>query len=90
MKTPGSPCPREPPPNGWPHLEHRQLSGQGLRAQALWEPFGRCGRGSVEKRDGMTQLGQKHLWSKDKAFVGSSLVSCLCWDLNRLPAGMCF
>lgn len=90
MKIPGSPRPREPPPNGWPRLEHPHLTGQGLRAQALWEPFGRCGRGSVEKRDGMTQLGQKHLWSKDKAFVGSSLVSCLCWDLNRLPAGMCF
>lgn len=37
----------------------------------------------------MTQLGQKHL-SKDKAFVGSALMSCLCWDVNRLSTGMCF
>lgn len=65
-------------------------AGAGLPAQACWEPFGRCGRGSVEKRDGMTQLGQKHLWSKDKAFVGSALMSCLCWDVNRLSTGMCF
>ena len=87
MKTSGSPHPQEPP-GEWPYLKHPRLPGLGLPAQTRWKPFGSCGRGGVGKGDGMTQLAQKHLWSKDKASVGSALVSCLRWDVNRLPTGM--